>query len=50
MVGNSKEEDDESVSVAKEDVKDEKKEEQISEEEAIPQFKITEVHVAGLKD
>ena len=49
LVGNSKEEDDESVSVAKEDVKDEKKEEQISEEEAIPQFKITEVHVAGLK-
>ncbi|CBI27861.3 unnamed protein product, partial [Vitis vinifera] len=49
VVGNSKEEDDESVSVAKEDVKDEKKEEQISEEEAIPQFKITEVHVAGLK-
>ncbi|KAJ9688025.1 hypothetical protein PVL29_013984 [Vitis rotundifolia] len=38
VVGNSKEEDDESVSVAKEDVKDEKKEE-----------KITEVHVAGLK-
>lgn len=49
LVGNSKEEDDESVSVAKEDLKDEKKEEQISEEEAIPQFKITEVHVAGLK-
>ena len=28
---------------------DEYKEDKIPEEEAIPQFKITEVHVAGLK-
>ncbi|KAM5547293.1 protein PLASTID MOVEMENT IMPAIRED 1-RELATED 1 [Rosa sericea] len=45
----SNEEDDESGSVVKEDIKEEKKDEKLPEEEAIPQFKITEVHVAGLK-
>ncbi|KAL5768565.1 hypothetical protein ACOSP7_015111 [Xanthoceras sorbifolium] len=44
-VRNSCEEDDESESVAKEEMKEEK----TPEEEGIPQFKITEVHVAGLK-
>ncbi|KAK9275251.1 hypothetical protein L1049_022513 [Liquidambar formosana] len=43
------EEDDESESVVKEEIKEERKEEKSSEEEGIPQFKITEVHVAGLK-
>lgn len=30
-------------------VKEEKKEEKVEEEEVVPQFKITEVHIAGLK-
>ncbi|KAK4853743.1 hypothetical protein QYF36_013859 [Acer negundo] len=47
-VRNNYEEDDESESVAKEDTK-EKNEEKTHEEEGIPVFKITEVHVAGLK-
>ncbi|TKY72835.1 cell wall macromolecule catabolic process [Spatholobus suberectus] len=42
--------DDESEIVAKVEMKDTKKEEKSSEEEeGIPQFRITEVHVAGLK-
>lgn len=45
----SNEEEDESGSVVKEDIKEEKKDEKLPEEESIPQFKITEVHVAGLK-
>ncbi|KAL5572415.1 hypothetical protein UlMin_022012 [Ulmus minor] len=43
------EEDDESETVVKEDTKGEAKEEKTSEEEGIPQYRITEVHVAGLK-
>ncbi|CAK8532002.1 unnamed protein product [Lathyrus sativus] len=42
-------EDDESEIIAKVEIKDTEKEETISEAELIPQFKITEVHVAGLK-
>ncbi|CAL5184734.1 unnamed protein product [Lathyrus oleraceus] len=42
-------EDDEGEIVAKVEIKDTEKEEKISEAELIPQFKITEVHVAGLK-
>ncbi|XP_058723233.1 protein PLASTID MOVEMENT IMPAIRED 1-RELATED 1-like [Vicia villosa] len=43
-------EDDEGNIIAKvEEIKDTEKEEKISEAELIPQFKITEVHVAGLK-
>lgn len=45
----SNEEEDESGSVVKQDIKEEKKDEKLPEEESIPQFKITEVHVAGLK-
>ncbi|XP_050382202.1 protein PLASTID MOVEMENT IMPAIRED 1-RELATED 1 [Argentina anserina] len=45
----SNEEDDESGSVVKDDIKEEKKDEKLPEEESIPQFKIAEVHVAGLK-
>ncbi|MED6145958.1 hypothetical protein PIB30_029921 [Stylosanthes scabra] len=47
---NNKDEDDENEIVAKMEKKDDKKEEKISEEELIPQFKITEVHVAGVKN
>ncbi|KAA8534803.1 hypothetical protein F0562_029755 [Nyssa sinensis] len=43
------EEDDESEPAKKEPLKEETKEEKNHEEEGIPQFKITEVHVAGLK-
>ena len=45
----NEEDDDESVSVVKEDKKEEMKEEKVPEEQGIPQYKITEVHVAGLK-
>lgn len=45
----SEDDDDESESVAKEDIKEEKKEEKAPEEQGIPQYRITEVHVAGLK-
>ncbi|KAJ0031274.1 hypothetical protein Pint_13453 [Pistacia integerrima] len=47
-VRNNSEEDDESESTGKE-AKKETKEEKAAEEEGIPQFRITEVHVAGLK-
>ncbi|XP_057428620.1 protein PLASTID MOVEMENT IMPAIRED 1-RELATED 1-like [Lotus japonicus] len=47
---NNDNDDDESEIVAKVEMKDTKKEEKSSEEEGIPQFKITEVHVAGLKN
>nr|AFK47746.1 unknown [Lotus japonicus] len=47
---NNDNDDDESEIVAKVGMKDTKKEEKSSEEEGIPQFKITEVHVAGLKN
>ncbi|KAJ0091242.1 hypothetical protein Patl1_13535 [Pistacia atlantica] len=47
-VRNNSEEDDESESTGKE-AKKETKEEKAPEEEGIPQFRITEVHVAGLK-
>ncbi|KAF8393580.1 hypothetical protein HHK36_021824 [Tetracentron sinense] len=48
---NNDEEDDESEPVVKEEIKENKEEEikDNKEEEGIPQFKITEVHVAGLK-
>lgn len=46
VVGNNKEEEDEPIAAAK---KDEKTEEKVLEVEPIAQFKITEVHVAGLK-
>jgi hypothetical protein len=46
---NNNDEDDESEIVAKVETKDTDKEEIIPEAELIPQFKITEVHVAGLK-
>ncbi|CAN6541209.1 unnamed protein product [Malus baccata var. baccata] len=42
-------EDEESESVGKEEIKEEMKDEKLAEVEAIPQFRITEVHVAGLK-
>ncbi|KAI7989953.1 Protein PLASTID MOVEMENT IMPAIRED 1-RELATED 1 [Camellia lanceoleosa] len=45
----NEEDDDESEPAKKEESKEEPKEEKIHEEESIPQFKITEVHVAGLK-
>ncbi|VVA10282.1 PREDICTED: PLASTID MOVEMENT IMPAIRED [Prunus dulcis] len=45
----SNEEDDDSESVGKEKIKEERKDEKSSEVEAVPQFRITEVHVAGLK-
>uniref|UniRef100_A0A5B7B4B0 LysM domain-containing protein n=1 Tax=Davidia involucrata TaxID=16924 RepID=A0A5B7B4B0_DAVIN len=45
----SNEEDDDSEPAKKEQLKEETKEEKLHEEEGIPQFKITEVHVAGLK-
>ncbi|KAK7328957.1 hypothetical protein VNO77_23097 [Canavalia gladiata] len=49
-IRNNKKDDDESEIVAKVEMKDTKKEEKSSEEEeGIPQFKITEVHVAGVK-
>lgn len=48
QVRNSNEEEDESESAVKE-TKEETKEDKPSEEEGIPQFRITEVHVAGLK-
>ncbi|KAJ1439891.1 NT-type C2 domain [Sesbania bispinosa] len=48
-VRNNNDEDDESEIVAKVEMKETKKEEKSPEEEGIPQFKITEVHVAGLK-
>nr|KYP57583.1 hypothetical protein KK1_003848 [Cajanus cajan] len=47
-VGNINDEDDECEIVAKVEMKV-NKEDKSSEEEAIPQFRITEVHVAGLK-
>ncbi|XP_062091101.1 protein PLASTID MOVEMENT IMPAIRED 1-RELATED 1 [Humulus lupulus] len=46
------EEDDDEAALAvavKEKIKEEPKEEKVPEEEGIPQYKITEVHVAGLK-
>ncbi|XWS70056.1 hypothetical protein CRYUN_Cryun03dG0016500 [Craigia yunnanensis] len=47
---NDNQEDDDSESAVKEEVKmEEMKEEKASQEEEIPQFRITEVHVAGLK-
>ncbi|XVE70667.1 hypothetical protein DITRI_Ditri10aG0089100 [Diplodiscus trichospermus] len=46
---NDSQEDDESESAVKEEVKMEMKEEKASQEEGIPQYRITEVHVAGLK-
>lgn len=48
QVRNSNEEEDESESAVKE-TKEETKEDKPSEEEGIPHFRITEVHVAGLK-
>uniref|UniRef100_A0A5B7B3A4 LysM domain-containing protein n=1 Tax=Davidia involucrata TaxID=16924 RepID=A0A5B7B3A4_DAVIN len=48
-VRRSNQEDDESEPAKKEQLKEETKEEKLHEEEGIPQFKITEVHVAGLK-
>lgn len=47
-IRNNNNEDDEREASAKSESKDDKKEEKISEEEGIAQFKITEVHVAGL--
>lgn len=48
-IRNNNDEDDECDIVAKVELKDDdKKEEKTSEEEGIPQFRITEVHVAGL--
>ncbi|KAL3825348.1 hypothetical protein ACJIZ3_021377 [Penstemon smallii] len=50
LVGNSNEEEEEEVkAVKKEEFVDNPKEEKVIEEELIPQYKITEVHVAGLK-
>ncbi|CAL0320275.1 unnamed protein product [Lupinus luteus] len=48
---NNKDEDDESkvVAAAKVEINENNKEDKSSEQEGIPQFKITEVHVAGLK-
>ncbi|XP_019415738.1 PREDICTED: protein PLASTID MOVEMENT IMPAIRED 1-RELATED 1-like isoform X2 [Lupinus angustifolius] len=46
---NKKYEEDESEIVAKVEMKENTEEDKSSEEEEIPQFKITEVHVAGLK-
>lgn len=43
------EEDDESKSALKEEIKEETREENVAELEGIPQFRMTEVHVAGLK-
>ncbi|KAE9602477.1 hypothetical protein Lal_00049621 [Lupinus albus] len=48
-VRNNDNEDDECEIVAKVEMKQSKKEEKNSEEDGIPQFRITEVHVAGLK-
>lgn len=45
----TEEDDDESEQVAKKDVKEETKEEKAPEEQGIPQYRITDVHVAGLK-
>ncbi|KAL3535559.1 hypothetical protein ACH5RR_004020 [Cinchona calisaya] len=45
----SEEDDDDEAQPVKKDIKEEPKEEKVLEEEQIPQFKITEVHVAGLK-
>ncbi|XP_057750008.1 protein PLASTID MOVEMENT IMPAIRED 1-RELATED 1-like isoform X1 [Arachis stenosperma] len=47
---NNNNEDDECEIIAKVETKDERKEDKSSEEELIPQFKITEVHVAGVKN
>lgn len=49
LARDTSEEDDETLPVKKEDISEEPKEEKVLEEEQIPQFKITEVHVAGLK-
>ncbi|XP_019455106.1 PREDICTED: protein PLASTID MOVEMENT IMPAIRED 1-RELATED 1-like [Lupinus angustifolius] len=49
-VGNNDNVGDECEIVAKVEMKQSKKEEKNSEEEGIPQFRITEVHVAGLKN
>ncbi|KAF3439648.1 hypothetical protein FNV43_RR17926 [Rhamnella rubrinervis] len=46
---NGDDDDEELESVIKEDIKEERKDKKTSEEEGIPQFRITEVHVAGLK-
>lgn len=46
---NNDEDDEGNIITKVEEIKDIKKEEKISEAELIPQFKITEVHVAGLK-
>ncbi|XAR67125.1 hypothetical protein NMG60_11013567 [Bertholletia excelsa] len=48
-VRNSSEEEDESEPAKNKEIKEELKEEENHEQEAIPQFKVTEVHVAGLK-
>ncbi|KAI4344567.1 hypothetical protein L6164_011778 [Bauhinia variegata] len=47
-LGKNKEENDESETAVKVELKDDK-EEKSSEDDGIPQFKITEVHVAGVK-
>ncbi|KAL3532664.1 hypothetical protein ACH5RR_006185 [Cinchona calisaya] len=50
LVRDSNEDDDETTEPVKKDMDEElKQEEVVPEEERIPQFKITEVHVAGLK-
>lgn len=49
LVRENNEEDDDAEFANKEDMKEVPKEEEILEEERIPQYKITEVHVAGLK-
>ncbi|XP_061348927.1 protein PLASTID MOVEMENT IMPAIRED 1-RELATED 1-like isoform X2 [Gastrolobium bilobum] len=46
---NNNDEDDEREKAVKVEMKDPEKEEKSSEEESIPQFRITEVHVAGLR-
>lgn len=45
----TEEDDDESEHVAKKDLKEETKEEKAPEVQGIPQYRITDVHVAGLK-
>ncbi|KAF7806775.1 protein PLASTID MOVEMENT IMPAIRED 1-RELATED 1 [Senna tora] len=47
-IKNNNDEDDESETRAKVESKDDNKEEKTSQEEEVPQFRITEVHVAGL--
>lgn len=49
LLRENNEEDDEAEFSKKEEIKEAPKEEEIVEEEKIPQYKITEVHVAGLK-